>query len=331
MINVVVVGVGSMGRNHARNYYDLKNANLVAVCDSDENSAKEIAALYGVKYYLNHKELIKRERLDAASIAVSTKQHKRIALDFIKNKTHVLVEKPLASNAKDAKDLVREAKKNKVVLAVGHVERFNPAVIKLQELINDGEFGEILAIVVRRVGFFPSRITDTDVVTDLAVHDLDVITSLISRLPISVFARGGGGISNSREDHAEIFLDYGKFGCFIQVNWVTPIKIRELNITGTKGYAQLNYMTQQLEVFKSKYKVKEPKGFEEFIEKYGEPKRKRIRINKKEPLRLELEDFIASVEGNKKPKVIGMDGLIAVELTENILESIRSNRVVNIR
>lgn len=328
MLRIAVVGVGFMGTSHLRIYKKFKDVKLVAVCDKNSKVVKEIARKFGTKFYLNHNDLINNEKLDAVSIATPTNAHKEIALDFINKKIPVLVEKPLASTIKDAQEIVNRASKNKVLLQVGHVERFNPAVVELGNLIKTGKFGKILSIVIKRVGLFPQRVEDVNVVTDLAVHDFDIVTNILGHLPDSVFARGGEGLIKGREDHAEIFLDYKDFGCFIQVNWITPVKIRTLAITGTKSYAEINYITQKMTLYKSNYKFKQPKGFKEFLAEFGEPETQQIDLSGREPLELELINFINSVRKLDKPKVTGSDGIRALILAEAATRSIKTGKLV---
>lgn len=330
MLRIAVVGVGSMGKNHVRIYKRFKDVKLAAVCDKDSKTAGEVARKFGTKFYSNHKDLINNEKLDAVSITTPTNAHREIALDFISKKIPVLVEKPLASTSKDAQEIADRASENKVLLQVGYVERFNPAVIELNKLIKAGKFGKILSIVIKRVGLFPQRVEDVNVVTDLAVHDFDIVTSILGHLPHSVFARGGEGLIKGREDHAEIFLDYGDFGCFIQVNWITPVKIRTLAITGTKSYAEINYITQKMTLYKSNYKFKQPKGFKEFLAEFGEPETQQIDLSGKEPLELELVNFINSVRQLDKPKVTGDDGIKALILAEAVNKSIKLGMLVKI-
>jgi carbamoyl-phosphate synthase large subunit len=325
-LRVAVVGVGNMGRNHARNYSEMKGVELVGVSDINAKAGREAAKAFKTKFYKDYKKLIDKEHPDAVSIAVPTTLHKRIALDFIKRKISVLIEKPLAPTPSDCKEIIHAAKAKGVVLGVGHIERFNPAVIKLKELVKNGDLGDILSIVVKRVGLFPPQVKDVNVITDLAVHDLDIVTSITGKDPVSVLATGGGSLTKGRDDHAEIFLDYGKFGCFLQVNWVTPIKIRTLSVTGTKGYAELNYVTQKLSLYKSNYKRKQPKGFKEFVVKFGEPEKVDLYIKKAEPLKLELADFVHAVRQNVSPTVTGEEGAKAVALSQLVKESIKTNQ-----
>jgi UDP-N-acetylglucosamine 3-dehydrogenase len=330
VLKVAVVGVGSMGRHHARNYSKMKGVQLVGICDINQKIGREIAKLYNTRFYSNYLKLIDKEKLDAISIAVPTSFHKNIALDFIENNISVLIEKPMAANPVEARKIAKKANDKKVTLAIGHIERFNPAILKLKELVKNQRLGEILSIVVKRVGLFPPQIKDVNVVTDIAVHDLDIVTNLIGKLPSSVFARGYGSLTNGREDHAEIFLDYGKFGCFIQSNWITPIKIRTLSITGTKGYAELDYINQKLTLYKSNYNLSPHKGFKEFLVKFGKPEKASLHIRKKEPLRLELENFINSISTKSPPLVSADDGIKILLLADAVNKSIRQHKVIKL-
>lgn len=330
MLKVAVVGIGFMGQNHARVYLERNDVELVAVCDTDEKKAKNFASQHKVKFYTNHNDLIKKEKLDAVSIVVPTKYHGRVALDFINSGINILVEKPLASSSREANIIVEKADQKKIVLLVGHIERYNPAVQKIKKMISKNDFGDILSLVVKRVGLYPPRVSDVNVVTDLAVHDLDIAAYLTGKLPNYVMARGGFTLEKGREDHAEIFLDYGKFGCFIQANWLTPLKIRTLSITGTKRYAELNYVTQKVDVYRNEYLVKKLSGYKDFVVKYGNPEKDELKITFEEPLKKEIANFIGCILGKERPIVTGQDGLAAVRLSELITRSIRTGLRVKV-
>lgn len=331
MLKLAVVGIGVMGTNHARNYTEIEGVKLVGVCDVDSKRVKDVAHKYKTKAYVDFKKLLSEEKPDAVSIAVPTTLHKDIALYFIKNNIPVLIEKPIAPNLKDAEKIINEATKRNVKILVGHIERFNPAIIKLQELVKENYFGDVLSIVVKRVGLFPSRIKDVNVVTDLAVHDLDIVRTLTGGLPKSILAKGGGSLRPSLEDHAEIFLDYGNFGCFIQVNWITPIKIRNIAVTGSKGYAEVNYITQKLDIYKAIHKVSWNTGFEEFVVELGESERVIEKIKREEPLRIELEHFVNLVQGREKAVISDREVLDAILLTEATNQSISKGKSVKLR
>lgn len=330
-MNIAVIGSGVMGQNHLRNFAQMEGVEIVAICDIDQKLGRKIAKLYKTKFYPDHRELLKREDVNAVTIAVPTKFHHSVCMDFIKAKIPTLVEKPLALNTRQAAELVKYAREKDIVFTVGHTERFNPAILKLEELVSSGAFGDILSIVVKRVGLFVPRVKDIGVVVDLAVHDLDIICAISRKVPEAVFARGGNTFTKKQEDHAEIFLDYGNFGCFMQVNWVTPVKIRSLAITGSRGYAELNYITQKLEFYKTKFEeIGETKNFKDFVSKFGEPQKINVLIEKGEPLRLELENFLNAACGVEKLKVSPEEALRAIMLSEKVLESIKKGKLIKI-
>jgi UDP-N-acetylglucosamine 3-dehydrogenase len=328
-LNAAVIGVGNMGRYHARTYSNLKSVNLIAVSDIDGKVGKKVAKDFNCKYYEDYKEMLGRENINAVSVTVPTKSHKKVALDVIRARKHLLIEKPIAASAKEAKEIIKDAKRAQVKLAVGHIERFNPAVQELKKLFKRQELGEIISIIVRRIGMFPPQIKDANVIIDLAVHDIDILSYLLNQQPTEVFVKGRKTLTNQREDSAEIFLSYNGISGFIQVNWITPVKIRILSVNGSKGYAELNYITQKLELYESKYK-KTVDNFGEFVVKFGEPVKKEIKINKKEPLVCELDSFIKCIKENKKPEVTGEDGLKALMIAEKAIESLKHNKIIKL-
>ena len=317
MINVGVIGVGNMGKHHARVYSSIKGCRLVAVSDINEKAGKEIASQNGCSYFSDYKEML--QEVDAVSIAVPTIYHKEVALECINAGKHVLLEKPLADTLDNAREIISAAKKAKVKLAVGHVERFNPAVQRLKKMMKSGELGNITTVLARRVGVFPPQIRDANVIIDLAVHDIDILNFILGRMPTRIHAEAGKALINKREDYADILMKYDGTNAFVQVNWITPVKIRSLAVTGTKGYAELNYVTQDLVLYRSKYERK----FETFedIVNFAEPEISKIRVRKSEPLREELKNFIHAIKSSRSPLVTGEDGLKALEVAMEIVKS----------
>ena len=293
MIRTGVVGIGEMGQNHVRVYNEMENADLVGIADVNERRVKEIANQHKTKAFTDYKDLLK-EDLDAVTIAVPTILHKKVALDFIKEGVNCLIEKPIASNIEDAKEIIREAEKNTVKLAIGHIERFNPAVTKLKEIIENGILGKMLLISTRRVGPFVPRITDVGIIVDLATHDIDVVRYLVRKEAVNIFAKSGG-IKNKKGDHAIVILDFGDVSASIEVNWFTPHKVRSLVATGTGGIAYLDYLKQEVVIYNSEWKMI--------------PK-----IERKEPLKVELEHFLECMKMDKEPMVNGYEGLKVLEL-----------------
>jgi UDP-N-acetylglucosamine 3-dehydrogenase len=291
MVKVGVVGVGSMGQYHARLYSEL-DCELVGVADINFERAKEIGVKYGTNYYKDYRVLL--DKVDAVSVAVPTLSHGKVALDFIRRGIHCLIEKPIASNLEEAKEMIEEAKKNRVKLMVGHIERFNPAVIKLKELVEKGALGKLLILSIRRVGPVNPRVKETGVILDFATHDIDIARYMVGKEPLNVFAKFGS-IKNERDDHAVVILDFGETTAVIEANWLTPHKVRSLVATGTHGIAYLDYIEQNLEIYDAEWK-------------------KIPEIKKEEPLRLELKHFLDCVKNDKKPLVDGEEGLKVLEI-----------------
>jgi UDP-N-acetylglucosamine 3-dehydrogenase len=295
---VGVVGLGVMGQHHVRLYSQL-GCELVGVVDVDPKRAKEIGDKYETNYYSDYHELL--PRIDAVSIAVPTTLHHAVAMDFLNRGVHCLVEKPIALTVAEANEMIASASIHKANLAVGHVEMFNPAVLKLKQIIDEGTLGKLLIISTRRVGPFVSRIRDVGVVIDSATHDIGVVKNLIGKDPVSVFSRVGS-LKHTKDDHAVIVLDFEGTTACIEVNWFTPHKVRTLVVTGSEGTASLDYIEQKLIVYNSHYVEVED-------------------IQKTEPLKLELENFLRSITEGEKLIVDGFEGReilrIALECTKN--------------
>lgn len=291
MIKVGVVGVGMMGQHHARIYSEL-DCEFVGVADKNFEQARKIGEMHGTNPYKDYEELV--DKVDAVSIAVPTSLHGEVAADFIKRGIHCLVEKPIASTVEGAREMIGEAERNDVKLMIGHVERFNPAVAKLKEVVENGKLGKLILISTRRVGPFVSRIRDVGIIIDSATHDIDVARYLVGRDPINVFAKSGR-VKSEKEDHAIVVLDFGDVAASIEVNWFTPHKVRSLVATGTEGIAYLDYLKQELEVHSGEEKIVPE-------------------INRGEPLKLELEHFLDCIQKNTKPLVGGYEGLKILEI-----------------
>ena len=289
-MKVGVVGAGAMGRHHVRVYSEL-GYEIAGIADINDG-ARSLAKEYKTDFYSDYKELI--GHVDAVSIAVPTSQHSKIASEFINAGVHCLVEKPIAANLEEAKEMVKEAEKNDVKLMVGHIERFNPAVLKLKEIIDNGTLGELMIISTRRVGLFPPRITDVGIIIDFATHDIDVIRYFIGKEPMDTYSKFGR-FKHEKEDHAIIILDFGNTITSIEVNWFTPYKVRKLVATGSEGIAYLDYISQDVTIHTSEW---------DMIPK----------INKREPLKVELKHFLDCIKEDKEPLVNGIEGLKVLEI-----------------
>jgi predicted dehydrogenase len=302
-IRVAVIGGGNMGKNHMRNYSLLPGADLVALADINP-ATKILADEYGAQYFTDYQKMLSETKPEAVSIVVPTTFHAEVAEYAMKRGIHVLLEKPIASTVKEADELIKLAEKNSIIFTVGHIERYNPIIIKLKTMVDEGKIGKITSIVCKRVGGFPAIEPKTDVIIDLAVHDIDIISFLLGKQPTKIFSHGSRTHHTKQIDSAEILMDYGGASGFIQANWLTPVKIRTISLTGSTGYLEGNYITQELEYYKHNM-IKTPnKGFSNFVTNMGEPKKEVIKVDFEEPLAVELKAFLARINGDKQSHLV---------------------------
>lgn len=307
-MKVGVIGTGAMGEHHARIYRQMKNVELVGVSDIDKERLHKVASKYGTAAYQNHLELL-NQKLDAVSVVVPTSLHREISLDAIDRGVHVLVEKPIAESLESAGAIVNAAEKADVKLLVGHIERFNPAVLKLKEIIDSDMLGKIVSISARRVGPYNPRIRDVGVIIDLGVHDIDVISYLYGSHVVEVYAISVND-STAFENHASVMLRFkdNRSGV-IDTNWLTPHKIRKLNVIGLGGVAYLDYIEQSVSIHDQEW-IRDAK------------------VIKEEPLVRELDHFLNVVKNDGKPLVSGEDGIYALKVALTAIESCKKGRAV---
>ncbi len=329
MLKVAVIGLGNMGWHHARNYFESSEAELVAVSDINPETCQKAAEKFRARPYLNYQEMLSKEKPDAVSIVVPTSLHKMVALDCIRAHIPILIEKPIAGTLAEGNEIIEAAEKNNVPIMIGHIERFNPAVQALKELIVTQKLDQVTSILVRRVGIYPSQIKDANVIIDIAVHDIDICNYLLDRKPTSVHSKAGKALNSERADFATLYLDYNGIEVFIQVNWITPVKIRELNVTAVNGYAELNYLTQKLKVYESNYE-RTFDSFGDFVVKFGNPNIKELNIKTSEPLKQELLSFLDGVKTGKKMLVTAQEGLIALDIALKAIKSYEKNQIVEV-
>ncbi|WP_292882814.1 Gfo/Idh/MocA family oxidoreductase [Methanobrevibacter sp. UBA188] len=311
-VNVGVIGVGAMGENHVRVYHKMEEANLMGVSDVSERALKKIEKKYGAKGYTDYCELLANPEIEVVSVCVPTTFHHDVVMEAIKHKKHVLVEKPIAFTLTEAEEMIAAAKDAGVILATGHVERFNPAVQKAKELIDDGVIGDIVSAFAKRVGPLPPRIKDVGVSIDLAIHDLDIMNYLFEEEITQVYGTMNSSFDDSEfEDHAEIMVSFDNESTgIIEVNWLTPYKRRELELTGTAGIISVDYIQQSIEVFG----------------KFAQD----IEIVHEEPLKGELKSFLNSVVEEKEPVITGEDGLKALKMVIAANKSSKEHRPVSL-
>jgi UDP-N-acetylglucosamine 3-dehydrogenase len=234
-----------------------------------------------------------------------------LALRAIEAGKHVLVEKPITEKVEEAEKLISAAYKKGVHLSVGFIERFNPAVKEAKKVISEGTIGDVILINAKRVSKWPQRIGDVGVIKDLSIHDIDIINNIFGSLPKTVFT-AAGSILHNFEDYANIMMGFNKQrGGFVETNWLTPRKIRTLNITGTVGIINIEYINQSISI-ETKDKIIQPL------------------LTNGEPLRLELESIVRNIYEDKPPEVTGEDGIRALKVCEAALESAKKNEPVSL-
>ena len=311
-LRVAVIGTGFWGKNHARIYTELAETELVAVCDVNSERAKEIAAKFGAKPYTQSSKLYKKEKVDAVSICTWSTKLAQEAMRALRAGKHVFVEKPMATNIKQARKMVSCAEENKLCLMVGFLMRFIPGIQHMKKAIRKKELGNLVCATARRVSAWPERIGDVGVVKDIAIHDIDIMRYLFNTDPVAVYAKAGKMKHTKFEDYAQIMLAFPEGRtAFIEANWLTPYKIRKLIVTGSEAIMTLDYITQELIIDDAKRSVKP-------------------RYPWKEPLKAELENFVISVSKGKKPAITGIDGLKALQIAEAALKSAEKGNIVKL-
>lgn len=312
-LGAAVIGTGGWGKNHVRVYKELASTELVAICDVNAERAKDIASQFGVKAYTNSTRMLKNKEIEAVSVCTWSTKLAREALKALKAGKHVLVEKPMATNTKQAEKLLETAEQNDLHLTVGFLTRFIPGLQHIREAVENKKIGELVCATARRVSQWPERIGDVGVVKDTAIHDIDVMRYIFNEDPITVYAKTGSMRHIKFEDYAQIMLTYkdGK-SAFTESNWLTPYKTRLLTVTGSDAIMRLDYMTQELW-------IEEPK------------ENLQPRYQWQEPLKLELQHFADCILEKKKPLITGVDGLKALQVAEAALRSSTKNRAIKLR
>lgn len=308
---VGVIGTGFWGKNHARVLSELDNADLIAVCDTDSDRAMAMGKKYDIDWHSQSEDLLKNDDVEAVCICTPTITHAEIALEAIKYGKHVLIEKPIASNVEQAKNILEEADRGGVFTMIGFIERFNPGVKRVKNAIESGKVGEVVLAFARRVGRWPERIGDVGVIKDSAIHDIDIMRFLFNEDPSTIYARVGS-LGHKFEDYAQIMLSFrGIKTAFVEANWLTPHKVRVLTITGKEAILTMDYLTQEIVIEDRETVIKQ--------------KHKWI-----EPLMLELEYFSNCIINDEEPDVSGLDGLRALQIAEAALNSAKKGEAVRL-
>ncbi|BAI60967.1 putative oxidoreductase [Methanocella paludicola SANAE] len=309
-MRVGVIGAGAMGQNHIRMYSQMPNVELVGISDIDNNRVNKLSKQFNTMGFTEYEELLKQD-LDAVSIVVPTLLHKKVALAAINANTNLLVEKPISDTIENARTIVSAAQKENLTLMVGHIERFNPAVTKMKEIIDSGELGRVVSISARRVGPNNPRIRDVGVILDIGVHDIDIISYLYNSPATEVYAIAGSEI-HPHEDHATIMLRFNDNRAgLVETNWLTPHKTRNFTVIGTEGVGYGDYIEEKVFIHDKDW-IKEAK------------------VEKKEPLRCELEGFIHSCKYGDAPLTTGEDGINALKTALAAVQSYKTSSAIEV-
>lgn len=322
MLRAAVIGVGAMGQHHARVYAQLPTTQLVGVADASEATGQRIAGLHHTVAYADHRALLEETQPDLVTVAVPTEYHYSAAMDALEVGCHILIEKPIAVTEEQAQELIDRAAELDRKLMVGHIVRFDPAVQALREHLEAGDLGRIFQVRCRRLGPFPARVRDVGVVIDLATHDLDMIRFLTGREAVRVYAETEQKIHSVYEDIlvGTVRLTDGTIG-ILDINWLTPNKIRELTVTGERGMFLVDHLTQDLYFYENAETQGEGWSPIRLLRGVSEGRMIRYPIQKYEPLKAELEAFARAVADDTSVPVTGADGLAALRLAKALVRS----------
>ena len=323
MLNIGVVGVGHLGKHHARIFTGLENCKLIGVYDRISERAEEIANLYQVKAFESLEALL--AKVDAVDIAATTSDHYDLAKLVLQKGCHVFLEKPITSTLEQAKELLLLAEERKLKIQVGHIERFNPVIMPIIEEIKNPMF-----IESHRLAPFTPRGTDVPVVLDLMIHDIDLILSFI-KSPITEIRASGVGIVTTSIDIATARLEFAN-GAIANVtsSRISLKKERKIRFFQKDAYISVDFQNQKTDILRKspKFVLQLPNllaGSPDFdLEKCLDIKEIVPTSNGKDALTMELASFVAAVNNNTRPIVTGEDGMRALEVALQILKTIES-------
>ncbi len=329
-LNVAVVGAGSMGMNHLRVLKDFgeEQVRLVGVAEPQPAARSRASNRFQVRGFDDYRAMIAETKPDVVAIVVPTDLHFAVASHALDAGVSVLVEKPITATVEQAEQLIALARARGVRLAVGHVERFNPAVLELKRQLDSGNVGRIFYLHARRLGPFPPRIRDVGVILDLATHDLDVMRYLAGSEVRHVFAETQQRVHQTHEDLLLGLIRFGNAAIgMLDVNWLTPTKIRELTVTGERGMYLVNYLNQDLYFYENDYTATEWDALRS-LTGVSEGTMTRLKVQKAEPLRLEWENVLAAVRGGTDVEVTGGGGLAALRLAHQLMQAAEKSEVI---
>jgi len=297
-LRIGVVGYGSIGRHHARNLAAMPGVRFIGVAEPSAVAAAQ-AETAGHTVFTSARDLI-AAGLDGAVLSVPTSLHEEVASPFIEANVALLIEKPIAHTMDAAKRLMARCQRADIPLMVGYVERYNPAMTAVRDFVATGNLGRLISMSARRVGVLPPRIRDASVLIDIGVHDIDMAAFITGARLNLLCAQGGMAVLRDRLDFATLLLDAAGCVVSIEANWITPVKVRELSITGTHGYCRVDYITQ--EAWFAPGVSYEPTGdYDELVKQYKEGTLIALPVEKREPLACELDVFVKGIRGGPLP------------------------------
>jgi predicted dehydrogenase len=326
-LRVAIAGLGTMGRNHVRNVLARDDVTLVALADPTPEALSRALESSGpsVRGFANPAAMLAEEQLDALIIAVPTTQHFAVGMAAIARNVAVLIEKPIAATVVEAQHLIAAAAREGVTLQVGHVERFNPAIVALGACLRRGDLSRIHSIKTVRGGPLPDRIRDVGVAVDLATHDIDVMCNLLGERPIRVSAERSQQVHTAHEDllYGLLAFPSGIIGQ-LDVNWLTPEKQRRVVVLGAEGMFTVDYLAQSL-TYTRGAAVLAPSYLDGYAPTF-EGESVMLQVEPSEPLRGELDAFFAAVRNKTQPVVTGEDGLMALRVAKLLLTAADEGR-----
>ena len=301
MIKAGVIGVGSIGQHHARIFSGLDDVELVAIVDTDKARAEELAAKYVCRAYNDYRDMI--DSVDAVSIAVPTTLHFQTGMAFLKSNKSVLVEKPITTTLKEADELIAEASKRKLVLQVGHLERFNSGVSMVSGMVKNPQF-----IESQRLSPFLGRGIDVDVTLDLMIHDIDIILSLVNSEIVDLRATGAH-VMTENIDIAHAWIEFEN-GCIAEAvsSRIANDKTRKLKVFQENAFIDLDYQTREITCY---------------TKQDGKVRKEIKRPEEKEPLKEQLISFIDCIRNNKQPIVSGHEGKEALKVVLKVSDLVK--------
>lgn len=302
MARVAVIGTGGWGKNHVRVLNELQA--LAAVCDMNKERADKFAKDLHVPAYYSLEEMLKKEKLDGVTICTPASTHFAMASKTLAAGLNTFVEKPMTTTVKDGESLIEAAKGANRTLTVGFIERFNPPITALKQMIAEGKMGEPILLEFHRENRRGENISDVGIVKDASVHDIDTACWLFGEAPKVVYARVGAMyVPLEHEDFATILLSFsGQKTAFLVTNWITPNRVRTLSAVFSGGVVDVDFVTQQTSIHEGAATTMPTRAYQE-------------------PLKLELKEFVTSIQEKRPALVTGRDGLNVIRVAEAVLAS----------